>query len=199
MYIIPSNLPPHRQQPSASGFHRFAMASFAAAGRHGWRASDLELRADRPSYTSATLEQFHARGHRPEDLFFVIGADAFLEIESWRNFPRILDYAHFVVVSRAGCGARDLRVRLPKLAARMVDPARAKDRPAIVLLDAATPDVSSTAIRQLCAEGKSITGLVDAMVQQHIEQHGLYTSRVPGRRAGDERQAPAAGRLHGKG
>jgi nicotinate-nucleotide adenylyltransferase len=177
------------------------MIALAAAANPGWRASDLELRADRPSYTSATLEQFHARGYLPDELFFVLGADAFAEIESWRNYPAILDYAHFVAVSRAGCSATELRSRLPRLAPRMVDASRDIDlhrRPAIILLDVETADVSSTAIRQLRAEGKPIAGLLDAHVQQHIEQHGLYTSRVPGRRAGDQRVHPAAGRLHGK-
>lgn len=202
MFIIPSNVPPHRPQTAASSFHRFAMVAIAAGSRPGWRASDLELRADRPSYTSATLEQFHARGYLPDELFFVIGADAFVDLESWRNYPAILDYAHFVVVSRAACSTTELRARLPRLAPRMVDAARDVDlmpRPVIILLDVKTADVSSTAIRQLRAAGRSIAGLVDAHVQQHIEQHGLYTSHVPGRRGSDERSNPAAGRLHGKG
>jgi nicotinate-nucleotide adenylyltransferase len=202
IYIIPSNVPPHRPQPAASSFHRFAMVALAAALRPAWRASDLELRADRPSYTSATLEQFHARGYVPDELFFVIGADAFADLESWRNYPAILDYAHFVVVSRAECPATELRRRLPRLAPRMIDASRHIDlqpRPGIILLDVKTADVSATAIRQLRADGKPIAGLVDAGVQQHIEQHGLYASRVPGRRASDERSSPAAGRLHGKG
>jgi nicotinate-nucleotide adenylyltransferase len=176
--------------------------SLAVAGHPTWRASDLELRADRPSYTSATLEQFHARGYLPDELFFVIGADAFADLESWRNYPRILDYAHFAVVSRPGCAAAELRGRLPRLAARMIDASADVDlqpRPAIILIDTPTADVSSTAIRQLHADGKSIAGMVAAGVQQHIEQHGLYTARVPGRRASDDRSSPAAGRLHGKG
>jgi hypothetical protein len=68
----------------------------------------------------------------------------------------------------------------------------------IVLIDAPTANVSSTAIRQRCAQGLSIEGLVDARVQQHIEQHGLYTSINPGRRADEHVDTPAAGRLHGQ-
>jgi len=67
------------------------------------------------------------------------------------------------------------------------------------LIDASTADVSSTAIRELRSQGRPIAGHVDVKVQQHIEQHGLYTSSIPGRRAMDQQPDPAAGRLHGKG
>ena len=79
MFVIPSNVPPHRPQPLASSFHRFAMA--LAIGAERWRASDLELRIGSPSFTSGTLQRFHERV-RAVELFFVIGADAFAEIES---------------------------------------------------------------------------------------------------------------------
>jgi nicotinate-nucleotide adenylyltransferase len=49
LYIITSNIPPHRQQPFASAYHRFAMVSFAVASRESWRAADLELRSAEPS------------------------------------------------------------------------------------------------------------------------------------------------------
>jgi nicotinate-nucleotide adenylyltransferase len=202
VFVIPSHVPPHRAQPQASVFHRFAMVALTVAGRPRWRASDLELRTQSPSYTASTLQQFHARGYDPSELFFVMGADAFAEIESWKDYPQLLNYAHFVVVSRPGCAVHSLPVQMPQLASRMTNPAigpESLDKPVIILIDAATADVSSTAIRDLRAEGRSITGLVDLGVQQHIEQHGLYTSRFPGRRAMDQQPHPAAGRLHGQG
>jgi hypothetical protein len=70
--------------------------------------------------------------------------------------------------------------------------------PAIILIDAATADVSATAIRRARAEGRAIAGLVPPRVQQHIEQHGLYTPIAPGRRESDHRASAAAGRLHGQ-
>ena len=201
MFVIPSHIPPHRPQPMASSFHRFAMAAMAVAGRPGWRVADLELRFGAPSYTSGTLQRFRERGYAPSDLFFVIGADAFSEIESWRDYPNILDAAHFAVVSRPGFPVSELLRRLPQLTSRMVrapvDQWTAME-PLILLIDAPTADVSSTAIRRRLAEGQSIAGLVPPGVQQHIEQHGLYTSTVPGRRVSDAPPAQQAGRLHGQ-
>jgi nicotinate-nucleotide adenylyltransferase len=201
MVIVTSNVPPHRPQPVASSFHRFAMVAFAVRDRPDWRAADLELRYDAPSYSYRTLNRFHDRGYQPLELFFVIGADAFLDIESWRQYPNILESAHFVVVSRPGFQVRELPERLPQLAARMVAEPRdvwGSAHPLIILIDAPTADVSSTAIRSRLAEGESIAGLVPPGVQQHIEQHGLYTPTTPGRRASDAPPMPAAGRLHGQ-
>jgi nicotinate-nucleotide adenylyltransferase len=198
--IVTANEPPHRPPPSVSAFHRFAMVALAVAGRNGWRASDAELRHAGPSYTSRTLHEFHQRGCAASELFFVIGADAFAEIGTWRDYPAILDAARFVVVSRPGFLVNELPRRLPQLAARMTDPATAlpgTDR-SIILIDAPTADVSSSAIRRRLASGESIAGLVPDAVQQHIERHQLYTSMPSGRRASDAVQTPAAGRLHGE-
>jgi nicotinate-nucleotide adenylyltransferase len=199
LFVIPSNVPPHRPQPHASSFHRFAMVARAVAGRPGWVASDLELSRDGHSYTTATLQGFHEH-YAPTELFFIIGADAFADIATWKDYPRILDRAHFAVVSRPGFSVNDLPGRLPALASRMARPpiaATPAQDTVIFLIDAPTADVSSTAIRRRRAEGLSIAGLVDPGVQQHIEQNGLYSTDTPHGRDGESPQDPAAGRLHG--
>jgi nicotinate-nucleotide adenylyltransferase len=130
----------------------------------------------------------------------VIGADAFLEIASWHDYPKILDAANFTVVSRPGFSVKELALRLPALADRMtrapLDEARRE--PSIILLDAPTADVSSTAIRQRLASREPITGLVPPPVQQHIEHHGLYASMTPDRRGSGVTMTWTAGRLHDK-
>jgi nicotinate-nucleotide adenylyltransferase len=200
LFVVPANLSPHRSESFASVFHRFAMVTLTVSGRSGWLASDLELRGEAPSYTVTTLKRFHERGYSAFEIFFVIGADAFGEITSWKGYPAILDAAHFAVVSRPGDPVEELPRRLPELAPRMVRPPidQTSAKTSIILIDAPTADVSSSAIRRLRAEGRSISGLVDPRVQQHIEQHGLYTSKIPGRRRSDDSTEHAAGGLHGQ-
>ena len=201
VFPVPAHIAPHIPQPFASAYHRFAMVALTVAGRGGWRACDLELGSEAPSYTSLTFHRFHERGFAPPELFFLIGADAFAEIGSWKDYPDILERAHFAVVSRPGCSVDDLPRRLPALASRMTRPpidSAARRTPVIFLIEAPTADVSSTAIRRRLAEGRAITGLVEPGVQQHIERHGLYSSTVPDRGEHDRAPDPAAGRLHGQ-
>ncbi len=179
VHILPAQVPPHRPQPVASPFHRFAMAALAIAGVKSWRVSDLELRLSPPSYTAHTLRHYRDRGYSSDELFFLIGADAFNDIHHWHDYPAILDAARFVVFSRPGYGV-----------------SRHSDR--AIFVQAETADVSSSAIRRARAEGRPIDGMVPPAVQQHIEQHGLYTPMPPDRRPQERRTITAADRLHGK-
>jgi len=186
VYVLPSNVPPHRtQQPAASSHHRFAMTALAVNGLDRLRASDIELSTPGPSYTAETLTRFSAStGLGVSQIFFITGADAFAEIETWYRYPDVLDLANFVVVSRPGCAVDSLRDRLPALARRMFDVGttaaavsneeRAARSHTIFLVNATTPDVSSSDIRQRLMTRHSITGLVPATVERHITQHGLY-------------------------
>jgi nicotinate-nucleotide adenylyltransferase len=177
--LIPSGTPPHRQyQPAASARHRYAMARLAAGEAEGLEASDLEIGADGPSYTADTLTRLHQLGLQPSQIFFITGADAFAEIRTWSRFPDVLDMAHFVAVSRPGYPARALLLHLPGLSSRMaagnLTPLLAS-KPLIFLVEAQTRDVSSTGIRRRLAAGESIEGMVPALVEAYIREHGLYT------------------------
>jgi nicotinate-nucleotide adenylyltransferase len=179
--LMPSMTPPHRHsQPQASPFHRFAMVALAVADRDGLLASDDELSVAGPSYTSDTLARWHARGYAPAELFFVLGADAFADIAAWHDYPALLDAAHFVVVARPGTSLADLQTRLPALRPRMSDVTAltggSPAAPRIVLLSAATPDVSSTEIRRRVGAGERLDGLTPPVVITHIERYRLYRS-----------------------
>jgi nicotinate-nucleotide adenylyltransferase len=196
--LLPSRVPPHRPiQPAASAFHRFAMTALAVNGIDGLAASDVELTAPGTSYTAGTLERFHASGVAAWQIFFILGVDAFAEIETWHRYPTVLGLANFVVVSRPGHDAARLGQRLPALAPRFTTPAAvpATDLPdtRIYLVSAATPDVSSTDIRNRLRSSGSIAGLVPEAVEQHIRQHALY-------RGGGSSTSPrtAADHLHGQ-
>jgi len=178
--VLPSRVPPHRAAPPlASPFHRFAMASLAVSGVPKLLASDDELRQDGPSYTVDTLERQLARGQTPSQIFFITGADAFADIATWKRYPEVLDLANFVVVSRPGHRIDALPSRLPALADRMrpsADAPPSSATPLIFLLQAPTPEVSSTIVRDRLRRGEPITGLVPPLVETHILQHRLYSA-----------------------
>ena len=180
VWLVPSYDPPHRPvDPVATGFHRFTMASLAAAEHPAYRASDIELRRSGPSYTVDTLKELHGLGWQPVQLFFIIGVDAFAEVGSWRDYPAVLAAANFVVIARAGAAAAQVASREPELAARV---APAEEAPAnsaetrIFPVEARTRDVSSSLIRQRLRHNQSIADLVPAPVERHIMAYGLYGS-----------------------
>lgn len=164
--LLPSRTPPHRSaDPRASVFHRFAMAALAAAERD-LLVSDLEVKRDGPSYTALTLEALHREGFAPAQLFFITGSDAFAEVATWYDYPRILQLANFVIVSRPGAPRpADL---VPGLHTSMAG------APAVLSVEADTPDVSSTDIRRRVGAGESIDRLVPSSVAGHIRRHQLY-------------------------
>jgi nicotinate-nucleotide adenylyltransferase len=194
--VVPSNHPPHRPvEPHATACHRFAMVALALADRPRMVASDVELQANDLSYTAVTLRRLHAASLAPLQLFFLTGADAFAEIATWKDYPAILDLANFVVVSRPHHPAAGMLERLPMLRDRMImcpvagAAHRASDQnsPRIWLLEAPTPDVSSTEVRRRVREGQAVQDLVPRAVARYIERQSLYRPALaaPGSRAGE--------------
>ena len=176
--FVPSHDPPHRPiDPRATAFHRFALVALALDGRAGYRVSDVELVREGSSYTSDTLRALHAAGLSPLQLFFIVGADAFAEIATWHEYPRVLDAAHFVVVARPGMTTENALALTPGLSARVRRAAPDADlraTPCIFPIDARTRDVSSTMIRQRIALGHPLEDLVPISVARYIATHHLY-------------------------
>lgn len=177
--LVPSRVPPHRDDPvGASAEQRYDMAALAAAERPGWSASRIEIDREGASYTFDTLAELRTNLSIPlkpdstassTQIFFILGADAFAEIATWSRFPDVLDLANFVVVSRPGITLDSLRERVPSAFDRE---SSAKTR--VILVEAATPDVSSTDIRRRIRAGESLSGLVPDTVADYIRAHRLY-------------------------
>jgi nicotinate-nucleotide adenylyltransferase len=176
--FIPTHDPPHRpMEPRATPFHRFALAALAVNSRDGFRVSDIELGRSGRSYTIETLALLHGAGWHPWQLFFILGADAFAEIATWKAFPAVLDASHFVVISRPGTTIETAIARTPELRPRVhaATPAALTGQTTrILLMEAETRDVSSTTIRHRLAARQPIDDLVPPAVVRHIHAHQLY-------------------------
>jgi nicotinate-nucleotide adenylyltransferase len=165
--VIPAHDPPHRNdEPYASSFHRFAMICLAIDGRPGYRASDIELRRQGPSYTAVTLRDLRREGWQPSEMYFIVGADAFAEIATWYEYPAIIEECRFAVVARPGTTIEAALARTPSLRSRVGD--------SIHLVEAKTAAASSSEIRARLARGQPVDGLVPAPVARHIATHQLY-------------------------
>ncbi|MGE0393991.1 MAG: nicotinate-nucleotide adenylyltransferase [Vicinamibacterales bacterium] len=178
LLFVPSHVPPHRPaRPHASAFHRFAMTALATQALPHAAVSDIEVQRPGPSYSVETLASLHAQGWDASQIFFVIGADAFAEIATWRGYPALLDLCHFAVVSRDATAADAVARRQPGLVARITAPAAlgpSAHGTAIVPLGVDTRPVSSTLVRSRVAAGLDISDLVPPPVATYIARHALY-------------------------
>jgi nicotinate-nucleotide adenylyltransferase len=182
VYLIPSALPPHKTGTPVTPFHhRLSMTRLGTDCSHLLQTMDLEGKRPGFSYSIETLQELHQDFGPEADLFFIVGMDAFLEIKTWRNYKHLFDYAHFVVLSRAGCRNQgleaifsDLDIKGSKMEAENLF--LAPSGKSITLITSTLMEISSTNIRNMVKEDKSIHFLVPETVRAYIIEKGLYLS-----------------------
>ena len=181
--FIPAADPPHKEKGVISSLHhRQRMLTLALAARPGYRISLLEAERPGPSYSVDTLRTLKAHFVPGTSLYFITGADAFLDLRSWKEYGRLLDYAHIVVVNRDRydeqsifLGIRDNFPLYRRLSAGEFAGPKGSHR--IFLTRMEPVAVSATMIRQHVAEGRAIDGLVPAVVADYIREEGLYKKK----------------------
>ncbi|MCJ7682290.1 MAG: ribosome silencing factor, partial [Candidatus Aminicenantes bacterium] len=123
--------------------------------------------------------------HPKAELFFLLGIDAFLEIQTWKHYEKILDQCSFIVLSRPPFrldAARDVlgpgfSEVFREVGEAGLDLEIGKGEGVIYLLPIPEIDISSSAVRQRLSEGRSINDLVPPDVECYIRDHGLYRNK----------------------
>lgn len=181
VHLVPSHVPAQKPEPGVSPWHRFAMAAMAVDDIEGLAVTDMELARSGPSYTVDTLKALTASGHRATQLFFITGADAFVRIDTWHEYPALLEAAHFVVVARRGHGLESdaawpeaARARVRHVGAEPPGAAAIAEGTRVWVVEADTPDVSSSAVRERLRQGEPVGDSLPPRVAEHIRRHGLY-------------------------
>jgi nicotinate-nucleotide adenylyltransferase len=200
IYFIPSSHPPHKPQDELSPFiHRYTMAAVACADHSGFIPSLAEGptgAGERVFYSIDTARRFR-REHPDDHIYFIVGADQFLEVPTWKNYEALLDLCDFIVASRPGFRLDALRLVIPP--EKLARPTgRTTGGPAggatggaaghaahesnkivlrksvIHLLTTVASHVSSTEIRERLAKKQSVRGLVPPRVEEYIQSQALY-------------------------
>jgi nicotinate-nucleotide adenylyltransferase len=190
VFFIPSANPPHKPASELLPFaHRFAMVSLACAVHPRFIPSLAEGEVngggarDSIYYSVDTVRRFQQEFCGPGDcVFFLMGADSFLDIQAWKDYETFLGLCDFVVAHRPGFPSDSFR--------RVIPPELLADAPAqkktsvtrsialkhttVYLLDTVDSDVSATAVRQRLDRGRSILGLVPASVEEYIKKQVIY-------------------------
>lgn len=174
--LIPNALPPHRELPHVSADQRLAMVERAAANIPQFVVDDRELARDKPSYTIETLVSIRAELDKEDQLFFIMGWDAFYGLPSWHRWQELLTYCHIIVLQRPQLSAKIPSVLDSFLRTRLI----AEGSPftsangQVAFLQQAYLDISSTQIRERLTQGKSVQFLLPDSVLDYINQHQLY-------------------------
>ena len=180
VYLIPAAQPPHKDlKPITPFHHRLAMIQLATNDSSMLEALDLEGRRQGMSYSIETLREFHRLFKNDLELFFLLGTDAFLEIKTWEEYIRLFDYANFVVIKRPGGQSEELEPFLHSLGVGFKkegqgDTFSVPSGKVLIYKEATVMDISSTKIREIMANGKSIRFLVPESVRAYIKEKELY-------------------------
>ncbi|MFY9943741.1 MAG: nicotinate-nucleotide adenylyltransferase [Desulfobacterales bacterium] len=186
--LIPSSFPPHKQPDVlASAADRLAMIRLATLAHTGFSVSNVETKRQGPSYTIDTVKFF--KGELPSDtrLFLVVGLDAFLEIDLWKACRDLFVLTPFIVMIRpeAAVGTRmQTFKRVEALLQGAISPSyafrpapdriEAADFQPVYFMDVTPLHISSTRIRAVLRQGRSIRYLVPERVEAYIKRRGLY-------------------------
>lgn len=162
--FIPSARPPHKQDEEVTPpEQRYEMALLATATNPAFTCSRLELERSGHSYTVDTLRHFLEAGSDPEHLFFISGADAVLDILTWRRHEEAIGLATFLAAPRPGYDLGAIDRTLP-----------AAYRKRIHALEAPAIAISGTEVRDRVRDGRPIRYLVPEPVEAYIRKHRLY-------------------------
>lgn len=174
--LIPSARPPHREAPQVSAADRLAMVELAVADLPPLRVDDRELRRERPSWTIDTLESLRAEVGESDQLFLMLGWDAFCGLPGWHRWEELLNHCHILVLQRPDADAEPPEELRDLLAARSVADPLGLGGPGgqISFVWQSPLAVSATQVRQLLAAGRSVRFLVPDAVLAYIHAHGLY-------------------------
>jgi nicotinate-nucleotide adenylyltransferase len=145
---------------------RYLMTVIATASNPAFTVSRLEIDHHGPTYTVDTLRRIRAQQPEGTRLFFITGADAVLQILTWKESDQVLDQAEFIAATRPGFDLDRLVSQVPGAAGRV----HRMEIPALA--------ISSSDIRARVVRGAPIQYLVPDGVARYIQKHALY--RTPG-------------------
>jgi len=185
LYFVPAQVAPHKlTRPVTPAIHRYAMLVLATQEDPRLLVSTFELQAPDRRYTVDTMAHFKSEFGESADLFFVMGADSWSEITTWREWERLLTLVNHIVVTRPGY---DINLDLVNSSVRdrIVDLRGSKQTPRVVneaagekifVTNAVMLENSATEIRRALREHdwNELTRLVPSSVADYIRKYELY-------------------------
>jgi nicotinate-nucleotide adenylyltransferase len=179
--FMPAAHPPHKSEIGLVPFaHRYCMLELAVAENPLFILSNLEHQRPGKSYSVETLSELSTLYGQGEELYFVLGMDAFLEMPTWKSYRELFSLCHFVVVARPGYASTSLgRMLLTHVSDKYsfdheVNGFTHPSQHTVYYREITVLGISSSAIREQLAKGRSVRYLLPEKVEAYIYQQGLY-------------------------
>lgn len=173
--FIPAKKPPHKLNDGISLInHRFEMVRIAIKSNKYFEISDIEMLSDNLSYTYNTLKKMKKELGDSTELYFIVGSDAWLDLDEWYKSEALLNEFSFIIGDRPGY-KDDLvndKIRIVK----------EKYNTDVKKIDIHEIDISSSNIRKLVFQRKSIKYLTSELVEKYILDNKLYLKQITGDR-----------------
>ncbi|BCB97088.1 putative nicotinate-nucleotide adenylyltransferase [Dissulfurispira thermophila] len=187
--FMPSGNPPLKTLDLIEASHRYTMTRLATASNVDFVVSDIEVRQTKKSYTVNTIQMLYDI-YPDDELFFILGIDAFLDISNWWQPDVLISLIDFILVTRPGYGVEDI-LKSPYInrqschCEEQSDEAissneifQLKSGKKAFVLEITPIGISSTEIRRLLKEDKSIKYLVPEIVEDYIYKYKLYPNGI---------------------
>jgi nicotinate-nucleotide adenylyltransferase len=180
--FMPAQMAPHKiGRPVTPAVHRYAMLALATQNDPQLSISTFELDDPDRRYTVDTVAHFQRALGDETELFFIMGADSWSEITTWREWERLLTMTNHIVVTRPGYEPALTHVgavgeRIVDLRGGVTKATTSRRTPGIYFTDVVMKDVSATRIRRLAGEGRTdeLTDLLPPPVLEYIKKYGIY-------------------------
>ena len=163
--FIPAFKPPHKSAEdfnAQNAMHRLNMVQLAVKDISYLDVSAIEYTRNMPSYTFDTIVQIQKILNTNEKINFIIGSDAFIQIESWYKTEKLKELVNFILFTREKNFDKTVFEKLKQKGYNYI------------LAEMPFMDISSSEIRERCKQGKSIEGLVPRKVECYIKENDLY-------------------------
>ena len=154
-FIVSPHNPLKKSSSLLNEYHRFHLVQSAIEGENQLRVSNIEFKLPKPSYTIDTLTYLNEK-HPEHDFAVIMGSDSYCNIDKWKNYKQLLKDYYIYIYRRPG-----------------FEPGKLTGTN-IRIIDAPLLEISSTHIRELIKEGKSVRYLVPDIIKEEIERNHYY-------------------------
>jgi nicotinate-nucleotide adenylyltransferase len=182
LFLMPAGNPPHRQSTFAAAAHRVEMLRLAVESYPDLTVDDREVRRGGFSYMVDTLSEVRASLGADQPLLLLTGQDAVNQLDSWKDWQRLFDLAHIVVMRRPDSIVEGSAMLQQELLPRTtLEFALLSSSPAgyVLPLEVTQLAISSTDIRQRLEQKRSCRFLMPDKVIEYIQREGLYGAACP--------------------